>query len=84
MSVSTNNISVNIYTFTITIKITKTNRILHKNNENEQKTTNNTLTNTLTSLPISHILGEYAKMVATVSLLTLTFKGITLKLIFKT
>ena len=46
--------------------------------------TNNTLTNTLTSLLISHILGEYAKMVATVSLLTLTFKGITLKLIFKT
>ena len=84
MSVSTNNILFNIYTFTITIKITKTNCILHKNNENEQKTTNNTLTNTLTSLLISHILGEYAKMVATVSLLTSTFKGITLKLIFKT
>ena len=46
--------------------------------------TNNTLLHTLTSLLISHILGEYAKMVATVSLLTSTFKGITLKLIFKT
>lgn len=30
MSVSTNNILVNIYTFTITIKITKTNLNLHK------------------------------------------------------